>query len=111
MPAAQPPQRVCPRCSTITRTVDPDCPFCGRSYTRRGPWGAIAAAVLLAVAATLAGVAFMLTTFAGVLEDELDDQVQTVERDLDRDVRRLERRILDQIDERLPAVPAVPPGG
>ena len=106
MPAAQPPQRVCPRCSTIARTVEPQCPFCGRSYTRRGPWGAIAAAVLATIAATLAGVALMLSAFGGLLEDELDEQVKVVERDFDRDMRRLERRILGEIDERLPAQPA-----
>ncbi len=108
MPAAQPPQRVCPRCSTIARTVDRQCPFCGRSYTRRGPWAAIAAAALLTIAATLAGVALMLTAFGDSLESELDDQVQTVERGFDRDVRRLERRILGELDERFPAPGAVP---
>ncbi len=108
MPAAQPPQRVCPRCSTISRTIEPECPFCGRSYTRRGPWGAVVAAVLLTIAATLAGVALMLSAFGDELELELDDQVQTVQRDFDRDVRRLERRILGEIDERLPAAPVAP---
>ncbi len=107
-PAAQPPQRVCPRCSTIARTVEPECPFCGRSYTRRGPWAAVAAAVLATIAATLAGVALLLSSFGESLETELDDQVESVERDFDRDVRRLERRILGEIDERLPAPAPIP---
>ena len=55
--AAQPPQRVCPHCSTIARTTEPRCPFCHRSYRRRSPLGAFAAGLVLAVAATLAGVA------------------------------------------------------
>jgi hypothetical protein len=107
----QPPQRVCPRCSTISRTVEPQCPFCGRSYTRRGPWAAIAAATLLTIAATLAGVALMLTAFGGTLEDELDEQVTTVERDLDRQVGRLERRIVRELDTRFPTAPGAAPGG
>ena len=101
-PAAQPPQRLCPRCSTITRTVERDCPFCGTSFLRRRSWGALLAAMVLAVAATLAGTALLLSSFGGVLEEELDDQVQVVERDLDREVRGLERRLLRELDRRLP---------
>ena len=110
-PAAQPPQRLCPRCSTIARTVEPECPFFATSSTRRRPCDAAAAAVLLAVATTLAGLALMLSTFGDALDEELDDQVQVVERDFDREVRGLERRILRELDERLPATPTVPPGG
>jgi hypothetical protein len=61
--------------------------------------------VLVAVAATLAGVALMLTAFGDELDRQLDRSVETVERDFDRDVRRLERRILRQIDARLPPAP------
>ena len=112
-PAAQPPQRLCPRCSTIARTVEPACPFCGRSYVRRRPWWALVLAVLLSVAATLGGTAILLTTFGGVLEDELDSQVRVVERDFEREVSGLERRILRELDRRLPGTGtgAVPPGG
>ena len=107
-PPPQAPQRLCPRCSTIARTVEPECPFCHASYTRRGPYAAIAAATLLTIAATLAGVALLLSAFGDTLDQELEDQVETVQRDFDRDVRGLERRILDELDARLPAVP---PGG
>ena len=106
-PAAQPPQRLCPRCSTISRTAERRCPFCGTSFLRRRPWGALVAAVLLTIAATLAGTALLLGSFGDVLADELDDQVQVVERDLDREVRGLECRLLRELDERLPA----PAGG
>ena len=101
-PAAQPPQRLCPRCSTIARTVEPACPFCGRSYVRRRPWWALVVAVLLTVAATLGGTALLLTSFGATLEDELDRQVEVVERDFDREVGGLERRILRELDRRLP---------
>ena len=102
-PPAQPPQRACPRCSTIARTADAHCPLCGRSYTRRSPVPAIAALLLLSVAVILAGFALMLATFGDELEGELDDQVDVVQRDFDRDVRGLERRIEEKLDERLPA--------
>ena len=110
-PAPQPPQRLCPRCSTIARTVEPACPFCGASYVRRRPWWALVLAVRLTVAATLGGTALLLTTFGGVLEDELETQVEVVERDVDREVRGLERRLLRELDRRLPDPTAVPPAG
>ena len=106
-PAAQPPQRVCPHCSTIARTAEARCPFCRRAYRRRSPLPAFVVALALAVAATLGGVALMLQSFGDSLDRELDDQVEVVQRDFDRDVRRLERRIEEELDERLPA-PAAP---
>jgi hypothetical protein len=113
----QPPQRVCPRCSTIARTVDAHCPFCGSSYRRRGPWGGVAAATMLATLAILAGVALMFLQTARTVERELDSQVDTVQRDFDHSVRRLETRIDRKLDERLPSTgtttpgAATPPGG
>ena len=104
--AAQPPQRACPHCSTIARTADTRCPFCRRAYRRRSPLPALAAALALAVAATLGGVALMLQSFGDSLDRELDEQVDVVQRDFDRDVRRLERRIEEELDRRLPAPPA-----
>ena len=104
-PAAQPPQRACPRCSTIARTADAHCPYCGASYRRRSPLPAFAALLLAAVAATIAATALMFTAFGDELENELDDQVTTVQRDFDRDVQRLQERIEQQLDERLPPIP------
>jgi len=106
--ATQPPQRACPRCSTIARTADAHCPFCGGSYRRRSPLGAVVATVLLGVAAILAGTALMLSAFGDELDRELDDQVEVVQRDFDRDVGQLERRIARELDERLPAPPPGP---
>ena len=100
-PAAQPPQRVCPHCSTLARTTDARCPFCHGRYRRRSPVPAFTAALLLAVAATLGGTALMLQSFGNSLDDELDEQVEVVQRDFDRDVRGLERRIEEELDRRL----------
>lgn len=103
--AAPPPQRVCPHCSTVAQTAEARCPFCRSAYRRRSPLPALLAALLLAVAATLGGTALMLQSFGDSLDEELDDQVDVVQRDFDRDVRGLERRITEDLDRRLPAPP------
>ena len=87
------------------------CPFCGASYRRRGPWGGVALATVLATAAVLAGVLVLLIDFGDRLDRELTDQVDTVERSFDRDVRRLEDRLEQELDERLGGgAGTVPPG-
>jgi hypothetical protein len=105
-PASQPPQRVCPHCSTIARTADARCPFCRRAYRRRSPLPALLATAALTIAATLAGVALLLSAFGDSLDRELEEQVEVVQRDFDRDVRGLERRIGEELDRRLPAPPS-----
>ncbi len=100
--SAPPPQRVCPHCSTVARTVDPNCPYCGGAFRRRSLAG-IAALLAATAAVVLAGVALMLVAFGDQLDRELDDSVDVVQRDLDRAVRRLERRLTRELDERLPA--------
>jgi hypothetical protein len=111
VPPGQPPQRLCPRCSTIARTVDAHCPFCGSSYRRRAPWGGVFVATVLATGAVLVGTLLMLLDFGEQLDRELEDQVDVVQRDLDRDIRRLEDRIGSELDERLPQGGAGVPGG
>ena len=105
VPPAQAPERLCPKCSTLARTVDAHCPFCGSSYRRRGPWLGVAFATLLAIAAILVGTLAMFVDFGDQLDRELEDEVDLVQRDFDRDVRRLEDRIDRKLDERLPAAP------
>jgi anti-sigma factor RsiW len=100
--AAQPPQRVCPHCSTIARTADARCPFCRRAYRRRPSVPALLAALAVAAGAILGGVALMLGSFGDSLDRELEEQVDVVQRDFDRDVRALERRIEADLDRRLP---------
>ena len=111
IPQGQAPQRVCPKCSTVARTVDAHCPYCGSSYRRRGPWLGIAFATLFATAAILLGVLAMLVDFGDQLDNELEDQVDVVQRDFDRDVRRLEDRIEGELDERLPPSTTTSPSG
>jgi uncharacterized protein YdgA (DUF945 family) len=70
---------------------------------------AVAAMLVVTAAVVLGGVWYMLTVFGDELEEELDRQVETVQRDFDRDVRGLERdiqrRFERELDERLPAAP------
>ena len=108
-PAPAQPQRLCPRCSTLARTVETHCPYCAGAYRRRG-LGPIAAMIAAASVVVVAAVALMFVAFGEQLDGELDDSVEVVQRDLDRDVRRLERRLVRQLDQRLPppAEPATP---
>jgi len=52
-----PPQKVCPRCSVISRTDAPSCPRCGKDYRRRN----VVLTVLIALLWLLAG--WMLFNF------------------------------------------------
>ena len=99
-------QRLCPRCRSLAQTAGERCPYCRGRY-RRHPLAAAAAIAAATAAIVLVGVALMLGAFGDALEDELDTQVQSVQRDFDRDVQGLERRIGRELDERLgPAAPA-----
>ena len=100
--AAQPPQRVCPRCSTVARTVDPHCPYCGTSYRRRSSTGALVAAVLATAVLVLGGMAGLLVWFGNELDRQITDQVDVVQRDFDRSVTQLEDRIERELNERFP---------
>lgn len=95
-------QRLCPHCHSFAQTADERCPYCRRRY-RRSTLAAAVALAAVAAAVILGGVALLLTSFGGTLEDELDSQVTTVQRDFDRDVQGLERRIERKLDERLGA--------
>ena len=93
-------QRLCPHCHSFAQTADDRCPYCRRRY-RRHTLAAVAAVAAVTAAVVLGGVALMLASFGGTLEDELDNQVSTVQRDFDRDVQDLQRRIERELDERL----------
>ena len=95
-------QRLCPHCHSFAQTADERCPYCRRRY-RRNTLAAAAALAAVTAAVILGGVALLLTSFGRTLEDELDSQVTTVQRDFDRDVQGLERRIERELDARLGA--------
>jgi hypothetical protein len=103
--APGPPQRLCPRCSSLSYTGDARCPYCGAAFRRRSLVPAILLASLITAAASIGGTYLILTEFGDQLDTELEEQVDVVQRDLDRDVRRIERSFERELDERLPGVP------
>ncbi|HEX8102473.1 MAG TPA: hypothetical protein VF533_07675 [Solirubrobacteraceae bacterium] len=107
-PSAATPQRVCPRCATVAFTAAARCPYCGGSYRRR-PLGAVAAMLAVTAAVVLGGVYLMLVQFGDTLDSELDDQVETVQRDFDRQLRGLQREIREELDRRFPATGTTTP--
>lgn len=112
-PQGQALQRVCPHCSTISVTAERKCPWCRRSYSRGSilPW--VAALALLQTVLTIAAMAFLLTQVGDALEQELDDQVQVVQRDFEKEIdgldTRVRRELRRELDARLPPVPPVAP--
>jgi cell division protein FtsX len=97
-PTAAAPQRVCPRCSTIAHTAQRRCPFCGASYTRR-PLLGVAALLAVFTLLLLGGLAALLVASADRVQEEVE---VVVERELDAQARQVERRIVEELDRRLP---------
>ncbi len=64
--------------------------------------------LLVTIAVILGGVYYMLTAFGDELDSQLENEVDTVQRDFDRDVRRLQRDIERTLDERLPPLTGTP---
>jgi len=97
-------QKLCPRCSTLAFTGERRCPWCGARY-RRSAWARLLALMLLQLALTLGGVAYMLTVFGDELDQTLDDEVAEVQRDLDDSFDEVERSVTEELDRRLPEEP------
>ncbi len=97
-PTAAARQRVCPRCSTLAHTAGGRCPFCRASYRRRPLLGT---ALLLALTCVvlLGGLAALLAATGDRVQREVD---RAVERELDTQARQVERRIVEELDRRLP---------
>ena len=68
--------------------------------------GSLVALLLVHAALVLGGVALMLVEFGDRLDAELDEQVETVQRDVERDLDHVERRVIRELraelDARLP---------
>ena len=100
-------QKLCPSCSTLAFTGDRRCPWCGARYRRRA-WPALVVVMVLQVALTLGGVAYMLTVFGDELDQSLDDQVSEVQRDLDVSFDEVRRSVREELDRRLPETATTP---
>jgi hypothetical protein len=101
-------QRVCPHCARISYEDGRRCPYCGRSFRRRSNLGAIAAMLAVSVAVVLGGVAVMFTIAGREVDEQLDREVQRVERELDRNFEGIQRDVREELDRRLPEVTPAP---
>jgi hypothetical protein len=104
----QPPvQRVCPHCARISYDSGRRCPFCGRAF-RRSVVLPIAALLTVFALVVLGGMYAMLVAFGNELDDQLDREVQRVERELDRNFDGIQRDIREELDRRLPEPTSTP---
>ena len=104
----QPPvQRVCPHCARISYDSGRRCPYCGRGF-RRSVVLRIAALLIVFVVVVLGGMYAMFVVAGRELEDQLDREVQRVERELERNIDGIQRDVREELDRRLPAPTASP---
>jgi RNA polymerase subunit RPABC4/transcription elongation factor Spt4 len=97
----EPVQKLCPSCSSLAHTAERRCPWCGASYRRR-VWPGVIVILLVQSALVLGGVAYMLTVLGDELEQQLDSEVDRVERDLDESFEDVRRSVREELDRRLP---------
>jgi hypothetical protein len=102
-----PVQRVCPRCARISYDSGRRCPYCGRSF-RRSLLLPVAAMLTVFALVVLGGMYAMLVAFGTEMEDQLDREVQRVERELDRNFDGIQRDVREELDRRLPEPTATP---
>ena len=94
-------QKLCPSCSALAHTAERRCPWCGASYRRR-VWPGLIVLLLVQSALVLGGVAYMLTVFGDEVDEQLDSEVDRVERELDRSFEDVRRSVREELDRRLP---------
>ena len=97
----EPVQKLCPSCSALAHTAERRCPWCGASYRRR-VWPGLIVLLLVQSALVLGGVAYMLTVVGDEVDEQLDSEVDRVERDLDRSFEDVRRSVREELDRRLP---------
>jgi hypothetical protein len=103
---APPPQRVCPNCARISYATGPRCPYCTKRFRRsRGisPWMLVVAAI--AVVLAMAAILFIASR---IIEDKIDDRVETINKDFDTSLKRFRDDVRKELDARLPAGGAIP---
>jgi hypothetical protein len=104
----QPPvQRVCPYCARISYDSGRRCPYCGRSFRRSLVLPLVATLTVFTVI-VLGGMYAMFVVAGRELDEELDREVQRVERELDRNFSGIQRDVREELDRRLPEPTATP---
>jgi hypothetical protein len=101
-------QRVCPHCARISYADGRRCPYCGRSFRRSNGLLPIAAMLTVFAVVVLGGVALMFVAAGREVEDQLDREVQRVERELERNFDGIQRDVREELDRRLPEPTASP---
>ena len=101
-------QRVCPHCARISYADGRRCPYCGRSFRRSSGLLPIAAMLAVFAAVVLGGVALMLLAAGREIDEQLDREVQRVERELERNFDGIQRDVREELDRRLPEPTANP---
>lgn len=101
-------QRVCPHCARISYADGRRCPYCGRAFRRSSGLLPIAAMLAVFAAVVLGGVALMLLAAGREIDEQLDREVQRVERELERNFDGIQRDVREELDRRLPEPTASP---
>jgi hypothetical protein len=96
-----PVQRVCPHCARISYDSGRRCPYCGRSF-RRSVVLQIAALLTIFAVIVLGAMLAMFVIAGRELEEQLDREVERVERELDRNISGIQRDVREELDRRLP---------
>ena len=97
----RPVERVCPHCARISYEDGRRCPYCGRSF-RRSVLLPVAAMLTVFAVVVLGGVALMFVVAGREVEDQLDREVQRVEREMERNFDGIQREVREELDRRLP---------
>jgi hypothetical protein len=100
-------QRVCPHCARISYEGGRRCPYCGRGF-RRSVLPAVAVMLTVFAAVVLGAMYLMLVSFGNELEEQLDREVERVEREFERNLDGIRRDVRDELDRRLPSPTPVP---
>ena len=104
----QPPvQRVCPHCARISYDSGRRCPYCGRSF-RRSIVLPIALLLTVFAVVVLGGTYAMFVVAGREVDEQLDREVQRVERELERNFDGIEDNVREELDRRLPEPTATP---
>ena len=104
----QPPvQRVCPHCARISYDSGRRCPYCGRSF-RRSILLPIALLLTVFAVVVLGGTYAMFVVAGREVDEQLDREVQRVERELERNFDGIEDNVREELDRRLPEPTATP---
>ena len=98
---------MCPYCSRISYDSGRRCPYCGRFF-RRSVVLPIALLLTVFAVVVLGGMYAMFVVAGREVDEQLDREVQRVERELERNFDGIEDNVREELDRRLPEPTATP---